>query len=318
MATYATYSGGSGTGADPYQISNIAEWITLTTTPTDWGRHFILIADLDFAGTSVAPIGGSDPQGTCTPLSAQAPPFAGSIDGNGHVLCNAVINLPENNYVGLVGWLERGGAISNLRVNNVAVTGRAHVGCLVGWNADGDVTACRATNAHVTGRRHVGGLVGYNSGRISSCHADGDVTAWDNAGGLIGSGRAVAESCTSATTVACPAAEAVSLTSSYDRALRRGDLETAAQCVQALGIDGAAILSRLRTRWVAYNPYSDAYGCGFANTWQTLSCSPTEQAYMLRDGDYRARLATRQERREAIRSAERGYPSQEFAAMDFI
>jgi hypothetical protein len=43
-----TYSGGSGTAADPYRIGCVADWQFLTTRPEDWSKQFIVTADLDF------------------------------------------------------------------------------------------------------------------------------------------------------------------------------------------------------------------------------------------------------------------------------
>ena len=43
----AQYSGGSGRVDDPYQIATPADLIALGETPDDFGKRFILTADID-------------------------------------------------------------------------------------------------------------------------------------------------------------------------------------------------------------------------------------------------------------------------------
>jgi hypothetical protein len=49
LPAQAKYGGGSGTAADPYQIATAADLIALGDTPTDYGKHFILTADINLA-----------------------------------------------------------------------------------------------------------------------------------------------------------------------------------------------------------------------------------------------------------------------------
>ena len=50
MVLAVGYSGGSGIGKTPYQIGTVNDWQELIDTPTDWGKGFVLIADIDFKG----------------------------------------------------------------------------------------------------------------------------------------------------------------------------------------------------------------------------------------------------------------------------
>ena len=74
---WAQFSGGTGTEADPYQISSIADWNTLSNNvkngTTYSGQYFILTADL---GTSI------DNRIT-TMVGTKKHPFQGIFDGNG-------------------------------------------------------------------------------------------------------------------------------------------------------------------------------------------------------------------------------------------
>ena len=106
-----TYSGGSGTDTDPYQISNTADWTELMGTSADWDKYFIMTADIDFGGASLTPVGKVT--GT----------FYGIFDGDGHILSDAVINQPEVYNVGIFGYLGLRGQIRNLTSENIAVNG---------------------------------------------------------------------------------------------------------------------------------------------------------------------------------------------------
>ena len=169
------YTGGSGTPADPYQISAVADWQELMTTTTGWDKHFILTADLDLQGLTLNPVGTYDLR------------FTGVFDGNGHIIRNAVIELPDSDDVGLFGCLGSGGELCDLGVEDVNITGGDYVGGLVGYNDWGTLTSCYATG-QVTGDRCVGGLLGQTDRRstLTSCYATGHVTGDVFVGGLLG------------------------------------------------------------------------------------------------------------------------------------
>jgi hypothetical protein len=188
------YSGGSGTEGSPYQISTASQWCMLTLDSDNRDKHFVLVNDIDFGGANLTPVTpDTDPSFWS---SFDGTPFTGVFDGNGHVLRNAVINLPGRDYVGLFGCLGSGGQIRNLGVENVAVTGRYHVGGLCGANGDywsymegGMIRGCYIMGL-VTGLEDIGGLCGENyQGLISGCYAMSTVKGNDNSydlGGLCG------------------------------------------------------------------------------------------------------------------------------------
>ena len=111
VAWAGTYSGGAGTAAEPYRIANATAWQELMTTETDWGEHFALTAHLDLAGIPLTPVGN---------LTTQ---FTGTLDGAGHTIYNAVMDLPEASYVGLFGHTGPSAVIRNLRLENADITG---------------------------------------------------------------------------------------------------------------------------------------------------------------------------------------------------
>jgi len=164
------FAGGSGTEADPFQISSGCHWQCFMNNPSYWDKHFVLMSDIDLLGVELSPIGT----------------FIGVFDGKDHTIHNVVINRPDIDYVGLFSIVETGGQIRHLRVANVTITGRQFVGGLVGWNK-GPLTACYAGGS-VTGSGHcAGGLVGWNGGNLIACSTNSSVKGFaTSVGGLVG------------------------------------------------------------------------------------------------------------------------------------
>jgi hypothetical protein len=179
MACAGTYSGGMGTAAEPYQIQTPEQLNAIGANPSDWGKCFKLMADIDmsaYTGTQYNIIGN------------WTTPFTGTLDGDRHILSNLTITRPSEDGVGLFGYLGSGGQVENLGLEQVNITGQYLVGGLVGENVHGALTACFATGA-VNGGSYVGGLVGSNyQGTITACYATGTVSgsSGDNVGGLVG------------------------------------------------------------------------------------------------------------------------------------
>jgi len=173
VALGGTYFGGTGTAGDPYRISTTAHWTSLIASPGDWGKSFILTANLDFGGANFNPVGN----GTTF--------FTGVLDGAGHTLSNFRVRVGQVaiDNVGLFGVVS-GGQIKNLGVVNATVRGSSYVGALVGDN-NGTITSCYATGT-VTGTTSVGGLVGSNTGTITTCYATAAVSGTSYVGGLVG------------------------------------------------------------------------------------------------------------------------------------
>jgi len=182
----AVYSGGDGKESDPYQVGDAADLALLCDTPSDWGRCFLLTADIDLDGASLTPIGNA------------ADPFTGVFDGSSHIIRNGKVAVSGNEYVGLFGCLGTGSAVRNLGVEAVSVTGTLFVGGLAGYNEGGAVISCYTTGAvaGAAGGSDVGGLLGCNVlGSINSCYATGTVTGANCVGGLAGTNYGSIVSC---------------------------------------------------------------------------------------------------------------------------
>jgi hypothetical protein len=179
----ARYSGGSGTAQDPYQIATAADLILLGGSPADYGKHFLLTADIDLDPN----LGGRKVfnRAVIAPTWYGVTPFAGVLDGNGHTISHLIIEGAGS--LGLFGHLAAGATVKNLGVVDVNVTGWDFcVGALVGSNEGGSVTHCHSAGA-VSGHSYVGGLVGGNGGDLIACEATGSVRGRSfDVGGLVG------------------------------------------------------------------------------------------------------------------------------------
>ena len=187
------YSGGLGTAEDPYQIADANDLLALAGTTTDYDKCFILTADIDLdpnlpsRQVFTTAVIAYDVDNENYDFDGTA--FTGRFDGNGYKIIHFIINGGSNWYLGLFGYIDAGGSVKNLGLENCTVSGYCYVGGLVGRN-NGNVSDCYSTGT-VSGSYYswgVGGLVGYNSngGSISNCYSTGAVSGNESVGGLVG------------------------------------------------------------------------------------------------------------------------------------
>ena len=135
------------------------------------GRNINLMADIDFNGGELIPVG------------TENNPFKGYFLGNGYVLKNAVIDS-ESDYAGVFSVLPENAEISKLGVEDITVKGVYGVGAICGYN-EGKISYCYSTGS-VSGEESVGGFVGINAGKILNSYSICDVTGEYDAGSFIG------------------------------------------------------------------------------------------------------------------------------------
>ncbi|MHC4500239.1 MAG: GLUG motif-containing protein, partial [Planctomycetota bacterium] len=177
------YSGGSGDPNDPYLISESNDLFELGVYSADWDKHFKLMADIDMTSYTYS--------------TAVISIFTGTFDGSDHKMLNLTIDTlgTDDFCMGLFGWIDAGGEVRNLELENVIIIGgdnSEYLGGLCGQNY-GTISNC-SSEGSVTGgteSRYLGGLCGYNhpSGTINDCYSEGSVTGGDNSrylGGLAG------------------------------------------------------------------------------------------------------------------------------------
>ena len=217
------FSGGAGTQANPYRIASQADWVelqakisTAATTDAYRDKYYVLTADIDFAGGSLATIGTEDSQA-----------FTGCFDGDGHTLSNLTLaRSTDAERCALFGSLD-GGTLKNLSFVNVSTqgtrtanysailaakavngslienctvtgatiaSGKPYVGVATGYLDASTVRNCTATGITVSGTRTsseygVGGLVGImkSASTVSGCSVSGAVNSeGNNIGGIVG------------------------------------------------------------------------------------------------------------------------------------
>lgn len=200
LLSFAQFTGnGSGTQADPYQITSAEELNEVRNFLNTTGVYFKLMNSIDLS-TFIAqnsPTEGWEPIGTSDNM------FQGVFDGNRKTISGLDINKPSQTNVGLFGYL-KSATIKGVGINDCHIIGKTSVGALVGsMEGSSVVTECFATG-NVTGTGStVGGLIGSESGSpsqsflptISNSYFNGDVSGGDgttnascyaNVGGLVG------------------------------------------------------------------------------------------------------------------------------------
>ena len=189
-SAFGTYSGGTGDPCTPYQIATKADLLALAANTGDYGAYFVLTADIDMQGqvftTAIIAASNPNPSG-----NFEGTAFTGTFDGNGHKVTHFTISDGSGdyyyNYLGLFGYIDYGGSVKKLGLENFAISGNYsfYIGGLVGCNYYGSISNCYSTGT-VSGYGNVGGLVGINAGTISNCYSTGSVSGSSTVGGLVG------------------------------------------------------------------------------------------------------------------------------------
>ncbi|MBQ7328912.1 MAG: hypothetical protein IJX01_03295 [Oscillospiraceae bacterium] len=227
IAAAEKFAGGSGTEADPFQISEAGHLVLLHEMlkkeeaetkfdDTYVKGHYILTADISLNDTSnfanwstTAPKYGWEPIGTGVISNT----FAGVLDGNGHKISGMFIDADSGNkqaYYGL--FTEMGGTVKNLDVEKsyICVSGGVvAVGTIAGstnYSNKSVIENCQVSSEiKLYNDCQAGGIVGTaSSSKVSNCSYAGAITQLDSAfshiGGVSGYGGAIAD-CTVAATV---------------------------------------------------------------------------------------------------------------------
>lgn len=193
IASAQTFSGGDGSAESPYLIKTKADLSELSTAViggnTFAAKHFRLESDIAFTSSdSFTPIGYT---GTSMPKK-----FAGDFNGNSHKLSG--LEITGTYYAGIFCWLDAGGSIHDLSLDNIKVTSSNSNGGTLAAKSDGTVSNVRATNIdfNSTNGGFKGGLVGFaNSGTVSDCYFSGSVMATGSVGGIVGQNYATILRC---------------------------------------------------------------------------------------------------------------------------
>ena len=193
---------GSGTLADPFQVSNTTQ---LDEVRNNLDAHYIQTADIDLDVSPYNTGAGWDPIGVLDTV------FSGTYDGGGYTIASLFINTGDN-YAGLFGMVD-GATLKNLLLTDVDITGTWYAGALAGFAKNStNISGCGSTgsvsgdynigglvgesnNSTITGSfstasaggiQVIGGLAGYQNGTVTNCYARGAVDGTETIAGLVG------------------------------------------------------------------------------------------------------------------------------------
>lgn len=184
---YAFSGSGSGSEADPYVITDLAQLQQVNLNPN---AHYILANDIDAVDTETWNGGVG-----FEPIGPESMPFKGSFDGQGYVISNLYINRPDLVGVGLFGRVYEGALVTDVGMENVNIFGRRYVGALIGSEYKSKVFRCWSTGivrGSYNGQAKIGGLLGAASGAgsvVDQCFSEANVEGLGGAhqvGGLSG------------------------------------------------------------------------------------------------------------------------------------
>ncbi len=170
------FGGGLGTELEPFTICTVDHLNEIGEGGTDYLEdYFLLTEDVDLGGDSLSIIGSEDDH------------FQGRFDGGGNEISELVIDLPDEDYVGLFRALGADAEIIDLNLSDIDISGNITVGGLAGLN-HGLIEGVEVGGDLVEGSSFVGGLVGSNFGVIKNAHSRvDDITVDENdVGGLVG------------------------------------------------------------------------------------------------------------------------------------
>ena len=175
-----TYSGGDGTSATPYLISTPTDLNEIGIDPNDWDKEFVLTADIDMSGYT----------GTqYNIIGTTTQPFAGKLDGRGHVIRNFSYSVSYQTEVGLIGYMENA-VVCNVGAEDVNMNcpdSRA-VGVIAGTMKSGTISQCYVSGGAVSADQSVGAVVGVTGSlsTVEDCYCATPVTANNYYGALVG------------------------------------------------------------------------------------------------------------------------------------
>ena len=199
FASAGSFSGGSGTDADPYRITTASELRFLAQAVSE-GRGGFAAASYVLAGDITV----YDPQSlsrwmyeapgdSILPIGTPEHPFVGHFNGAGHAVRGLYFFDDAAEYAGLFGVIG-GGCVENLAVLDSYIRAHKYVGgiagCIRSLATDTRVLRCRSA-ATVKGTSFTGGIAGYvlaegSPVTVAECENDGEVIGYNGVGGISG------------------------------------------------------------------------------------------------------------------------------------
>jgi hypothetical protein len=204
-------SAGSGTEADPYQISTLNQLYWIGVDSLRLNKNYKLINNINAASTRSWFSGNGWP-----PIGNEDHPFTGVFNGNCFEIDSLSCYVSWGNSIGLFGYISNGAFIKNLGMTNVYNRGPTGAGGLAGYSYNSRIENCYSTGVvsgstaggligsakgsnisysysicMVSGSVSSGGFIGYNTSTVNDCYSFSLVKSMtgasaDNIGGFIG------------------------------------------------------------------------------------------------------------------------------------
>jgi hypothetical protein len=167
--------------------SKIENWSDLDAVRNDLDGDYVLVNNLDETTAGYDKFVRDRNKGW-EPIGEPGNPFVGSLDGQGKILEDVIIDSPNTNQVGVFGVTDDAN-IRNISIVDVEITGGRDVGGIVGNQIGGEISNSRVTGnvqGTVSTLTNVGGIAGEVSGKITKSSAEINVTGEDRVGGIVG------------------------------------------------------------------------------------------------------------------------------------
>lgn len=178
-----TFSGGSGTLADPYQVATCADFDNIRNYRD---KYFKLITDLDFTGFVMSQgYSGEDasvwwPVGEWGSGDGSEQRFRGVFDGNYHTIRNLVVTRTAYD-LSIFGVIENA-TIKNLVVENCEIYGEGRLGVVTGGTFNSEITQVAVINSKCYNNQSSNGFTAagitgplYNNSKVNNCYVRGGV-----------------------------------------------------------------------------------------------------------------------------------------------
>jgi len=172
---------GTGTKADPYQISSAEELVEMQKavnnpyyTSSYRNAYYVQTEDIDLTCIDWKPIGSYYESETSTRKGVTD--FNGVYDGNGHWITGMNVKSADRDYCGLFGRINANAYIHDLGVTGTVNAVNKCAGGIVGECVMGRIENCSFTGM-VDGHSHVGGIVGkiLHGGTVKGCYANAEI-----------------------------------------------------------------------------------------------------------------------------------------------
>ncbi|MBR4051228.1 MAG: hypothetical protein IKK09_12075 [Clostridia bacterium] len=191
-----SFSGGTGTEDDPYQISSAAELAYMSELLADdedsyknpyFKAYYVLTSDINLNDTANFDSWAQDaPEYSWTPIASGWTWFEGFFDGNGYTVSGMYINTDstliedvQNRNYGLFGGVQ--GTVKNLTVDKsyICVSGNSattYMGGIAGNSYESKIENCTSYAVIDCLGGVAGGIIGSNDGEIKNCIFEGTIT----------------------------------------------------------------------------------------------------------------------------------------------